>query len=646
MPPASRGWFRRLQLCSLAISKRRAYSTSVFPEKISLRAYQEDCIQTVLTNLKEGHKRLGISLATGAGKTIIFTQLIDRVEPRGEDANQTLILAHRQELVDQAARHCLHAYADKKVEIEMGIMHASGFADITVASIQSLRSVTRISKFDPSRFKLVLVDEAHHIVSSSYMKILKYFGLDEAQENSPALVGVSATFSRSDGVKLGAAIDQIVYHKDYLEMIEEKWLSDVMFTTVESQADITNVKSGSNGDYQTRELSEAVNTEQTNDITVRSWMEKCGERKSTLVFCVDLDHVFDLTNTFRRHGIDARSITGLTKKAERSDQLDSFRKGDFPVLVNCGVFTEGTDIPNIDCVLLARPTRSRNLLIQMIGRGMRLSPGKENCHILDMVASLTQGIVTTPTLFGLDPNELVAKATPEQMKDRAKKKEDEQVEREKRAHDKTQRSATGSDAEVTVTFTDYDSIFDFISDSSGEQHIRKISPNAWVCVGEQNYVLTTLNGNYLKIQRLGSSMYEVTETEVFKTITRKRVSLPPKLKATADSLLNAVHAADTYARDKYPVNIISYYHPWRKLPASEAQIEFLNKFRPEEDPLTPENTSRGKAGDMITKIKHGARGRFSKLKSERKRVERKQLKLAHQAAKQLNETVRVGPVLA
>jgi ATP-dependent helicase IRC3 len=144
---------------------------------------------------------------------VVFTQLIDRVPPRNATANQTLILAHRQELVDQAYRHCALAYPDKHIEIELGKSHASGAADITVASMQSITSKDRIQKYDPSAFKLVLVDEAHHIVAPKYLEILEHFGLRTLQDDSPALVGVSATMSRFDGLKLGAALDHIVYHK-------------------------------------------------------------------------------------------------------------------------------------------------------------------------------------------------------------------------------------------------------------------------------------------------------------------------------------------------------------------------------------------------------------------------------------------------
>lgn len=186
------------------------------PAKIQLREYQEECIQAVLSYLNAGHKRLGVSLATGSGKTVIFTHLIDRIPPVGH-ASQTLILAHRRELVEQAARHCTLTYPDKHVDIEMGNNSASGAADITIASVQSITSGERLNKFDPSRFKLVLVDEAHHIVSPTYLDVLEHFGLrhpaDWTGTHVPALVGVSATFSRFDGRKLGSVIDHIVYHR-------------------------------------------------------------------------------------------------------------------------------------------------------------------------------------------------------------------------------------------------------------------------------------------------------------------------------------------------------------------------------------------------------------------------------------------------
>ncbi|KAF5871013.1 putative dead deah box helicase protein [Botrytis fragariae] len=667
MPPTSRGL---LGLFSRSWRPRRVQSSirsyaraSTLPrvqqaavassrQTIVLRDYQEECIQAVLSHLDQGHKRMGVSLATGSGKTVIFTQLIDRVQPHTESATQTLILAHRQELVEQAARHCENAYPNKRIEIEMGKMHASGYADITVASIQSIGSRDRIEKFDPTRFKLILVDEAHHIVAPQYLKVLAHFGLSEKRESSPALVGVSATLSRTDGLRLGAALDQIVYHKDYIDMIEDKWLSGVIFTTVQSKADISSVKKGPNGDFQTGELSQVVNTDQINELTVRSWFAKAKGRKSTIVFCVDLSHVGGLTNKFREYGIDAQFVTGDTPKIERSARLDAFRNGEFPVLINCGVFTEGTDIPNIDCVLLARPTKSRNLLVQMIGRGMRLHSGKENCHIIDMVATLSTGIVTTPTLFGLDPSELVEEAKPDDLKSLKERKEEEEARKREAEDVKAKASPTSTNSNIrTVSFTDYDSVYDLIEDTSVERHIRSISPFAWVCVGSDKFVLSNTNGTYLKIEKESEESKEkftVTETVAMASLRVSKSKSPfakPRQLVATETLLDAVHAADTFAAKKYPLQFIGRKVSWRNGPATEGQLMFLNKFRPQDDQLTSADLKKGQAGDMITKLKHGAKGRFSNLEAEKRRAGKSRLKLEQDAVLAKREAVSIGPLL-
>ncbi|OHW96776.1 DEAD/DEAH box helicase, partial [Colletotrichum incanum] len=623
--------------------------------KIQLRDYQEECIQSVLQSLKDGHKRLGISLATGSGKTVIFTQLIERIQPRRGLATQTLILAHRRELVEQAARHCTNAYPNSSVEIEMGSMHASGTADITIASLQSITSGDRLSKFDPQRFKLVLVDEAHHIVAPGYMRVLRHFGLDTKRADSPALVGVSATFSRFDGLKLGAAIDQIVYHKDYVDMIGDKWLSDVVFTTVESSADISRVKNGANGDFQQGDLSRAVNTDQVNEITVRSWLARASDRKSTLVFCVDLAHVAGLTQTFRKHGYDARFVTGDTPKVERSEILEAFRKGEFPVLVNCGVFTEGTDIPNIDCVVLARPTRSRNLLVQMIGRGMRLHRGKSDCHVIDMVSSLETGIVTTPTLFGLDPGELVDKASTADLNKIKDRKQAEQLRQEHAYSDAPDPRPTTAPA-GSVTFTDYGSVFDLIEDTSGEKHIRAISQYAWVQVGADKYVLCAPNGSFIRLSKLEpdatktqpqqqqTPLWLAVEVRALPAGVAKSPYAAPRELLKATTFADAVHGSDKYASEAFPHVFIHRHQRWRKGPPTPGQLEFLNKLRPKEEPLTADDVDKGKATDMITKIKHGAKGRFAGIMTKKRKIQRQHHKIAQHEARARQEKVSVGPV--
>lgn len=526
----------------------------------------------------------------------------------------------------------------------MGEIRASGAADITVASVRSMDSGDRISKYDPKRFKLVLVDEAHHIVAPGYMRTLGHFGLDSPRESGPALVGVSATFSRFDGLRLGAAIDHIVYHKDYVDMIGEKWLTDVIFTTVKSKANLSKVKSGRDGDFQIGQLSKAVNNNETNEITVKAWLAEAGERKSTLVFCVDLGHVASLTSMFRKHGIDAQYITGATRKSVRGDRLQAFKDRKFPVLLNCGVFTEGTDIPNIDCVLLARPTKSRNLLVQMIGRGMRLHPGKENCHVIDMVASLQAGIVTVPTLFGLDPSEIVNEASPTALRELKDQRTQEHITLNQETKDTMLASDASNLAESRLTFTHYDSVHDLIEDTSGERHIRAISQNAWVQVDDTKYILAA-RGGVLTLEKAKQDKFTVSHKYTLAPTEKMKAPWSrPREVAIANTLSDAIHAADTFAATKFERVYINNKSDWRKQPASAGQLAFLNKLRVDEEPLRPDRVTKGRAGDMITKIKFGARGRFDKIMLKKRQGEKEMAKIESVENMRRREVVQVGPL--
>lgn len=521
-----------------------------------------------------------------------------------------------------------------------------------MASLQSIISRDRLLKFDPNRFKMVLVDEAHHIVSPGYLRVLAHFGLRHKQPDSPHLVGVSATFSRFDGLQLGAAIDEIVYHKDYVDMISEKWLSDVIFTTVESKADLSGVRrkgQGGSGEFDTDSLSRAVNTVELNDVVVRAWFAKAAGRKSTLVFCVDLNHVSALTQRFRHYGVDARFVTGDTPTRDRAELLDAFKKGEFPVLINCGVFTEGTDIPNIDCIILARPTRSRNLLIQMIGRGMRLHAGKQDCHIIDMVAGLDTGIVTTPTLFGLDPDELVSEASADKMFELSDRKQAEKERESQVLQPIAAPPSTGHS--YNITFTEYESVFDLIADTSGEKHIRSMSPHAWVQVTQDKFILNGPEGTYLKLETIpdtepGQPKFRAWEVRALPAGVSKSPYAAPREILSAETLSDAVHGCDNYASEAYPFYIIGTKMPWRKAPATEGQLKYLNKLRGDKEDLGPEDVGKGKAADMITKLKHGARGRFASIEAVKKKQQKTAVSEGLYQARKRNERVTVGPLPA
>ncbi|KAL4892477.1 P-loop containing nucleoside triphosphate hydrolase protein [Aspergillus ambiguus] len=634
---------------------------------VVLRDYQEECIQAVLNHIFQGHQRLGISLATGAGKTVIFTQLIGRIPPRNSSADKTLIVVHRRELVDQAEQHCRRAHPDRTISIEMGNSKADVSSDIIIASIRSLTSKDRIARFDPSRFKLILVDEAHHIVARTYRDMLEYFGLDdkdkrkrqlqldqdqeltpslgdvqgEQRKDRPILVGVSATFSRADGLQLGAAIDHIVYHKDYMDMIDEKWLANAVFTTVRSEADLSRVRKDRFGDFALKSLSHAVNTPRSNEITVRAWLANAAGRKSTLVFCVDIDHTRQLTEAFRAAGIDARYITSNTPRDVRDAQLRAFRAHHFPILLNCGLFTEGTDIPNIDCVLLARPTRSRNLLIQMIGRGLRLHPGKHDCHIIDMVATLGTGVLSTPTLFGLHPDEVLAAAHGNDLRERQQKEIEIGI-------DPTPDEAEpGNDLDgISLTFTKYDTIYDLLHDIKSEKRIRSLSRHCWVRVGPDRYLLSDATG-WLTIEKADSdspgdndpswtvrhvSKFKCPTTEATKYTRARTVAATPDFEA-------AVHAADTFAAARFEARYIVADQPWRRHPATRSQLAFLNQQKLRKEALRFDQLTRGQAADMITRLIFGGKKRLEAMKARRMREEK-----TREVERLSRRDVKVGPV--
>jgi len=288
--------------------------------------------------------------------------------------------------------------------------------------------------------------------------------------------------------------------------------------------------------------------------------------------------------------------------------------------------------------------------VQMIGRGMRLHPGKKDCHIIDMVASLETGIVTTPTLFGLDPSELVENSSVDDLKSLQARKDAEELLKQKANDSSKPFSDNAQPISRTVTFTDYDSVFDLIEDTSGEQHIRKLSPHAWVCVSGDKFILTNSNGSYIKLEKAynetsGKEEYLVTETVSLNRALSKAPFMRPREIARAMTFPDAIHAADTFASKRYPFQFISRKQAWRNRPATEGQLAFLNKLRPRDDQLSAEDLTKGKAGDMITKVKHGAKGRFAIIEAEKKREGRARLKLEQEKALKEREKVSVGPLL-
>ncbi len=583
---------------------------------ISLRPYQQECIDACMNTINKNIRKIAVSMPTGGGKTVVFTQLLSKVKPLGSRRNNTLILAHRRELVEQAANQVKRAYPDLKVEIEMSQFHASGNADVTIASVPSISRPKRLEKFNKNDFKLIIIDEAHHAVSESYMSILDHFGAFE-KDSDLITIGFSATLQRADGLRLGRIFDYIAYHKDVVDMIDDQWLCDVKFTTVRTGAKLnevpeTSLRSGGEKDFAVGALSKVMNTPEINLLLFRTWlsMRKKHDFKSTIIFAVDVNHVVSLTKLFMSKNIGAQYVTGTTKPTERKKIVDDFKDGKIPVLINCGVFTEGTDIPGIDCLILARPTKSRTLLVQMLGRGLRLHPNKEFCYVVDFVGSQNLGVISVPTLAGLDPDKILKNKTLVEMRQIIKDKPE--LERKM-----SKPNLNNND----IILTTFDSLVDLLNGSYINNFMVPIheSQLAWVPIHRGKFILSK-QGSYLKLEfneeegtfelidyaKISSSKLEQQYTQrkkyVFDDITDGRIAL---------------NAADRYAFKEF--EMMRKNARWRHSPATESQKdkirEVMIKTLRRVDYLTDdvsnnihsvtEKLSKGEAGDILTSVTNG-----------------------------------------
>lgn len=207
-------------------------------------------------------------------------------------------------------------------------------ADVIIASVPTLgRSKSnRIDNLDPSLFKAVLIDEAHHAVADSYQNIIHHFS---ESSNKVLIWGCSATVRRHDGLSLADVFEKVTYHMDFLDLVEQGYLCPMKVTTVQTSIDLSDVRHYG-GDFVISQLSNAVNIRARNDVVISSWKNYAVGRQSTLVFAVDIQHTQDLCNAFRQQGIEANFITSKTPEMTRQQIIQDFRDRKLPVLVNCG----------------------------------------------------------------------------------------------------------------------------------------------------------------------------------------------------------------------------------------------------------------------------------------------------------------------
>lgn len=370
-----------------------------------LRDYQIQALENVHEAIGRGITRPAVVLATGGGKTVVFSHLIPQLKPSSPSkGNKTLVLAHKEELVRQAAESIKRVNPHLKVDIDMRKQKPSSDADVVVGSVPTLVRLTRLEMYNPEEYKAIILDECHHATALSWLKILKHFDADKKGLET-YVVGFTATMERSDGKPLGDMFDEVVFERNLLTMVNNKELVDIRFSSIAVDVDLSKVATRG-PDYATGSLSSAMNSNEVNFLVAISYLKLKKEYgfKSTLIFCVDVDHCLTLCGVLQRQGINAQYVTGETAKHERRAIIEDFKNGRIDVLCNVQVFTEGTDIPNIDSLFLARPTKSRPLLVQMIGRGLRLYEDKTHCHVVDIAGTRGTGMKSVPMLFSLPPS--------------------------------------------------------------------------------------------------------------------------------------------------------------------------------------------------------------------------------------------------
>lgn len=386
-----------------------------------IRPYQSLCHEAILENLhRDNCRRQQVAMATGAGKTFTFSKT-----PELLNANRVLILAHREELIWQSALTCAQSNPGKKVGVEQAQFHADGDCDIVVASVPTIgpkKNLKRLEKYGARHFDLIHVDESHHSTSATFLNTLRYFRVGE--EDGPVTIGWSATPSRMKGDPLANVFDRIVFERSMKQLIEEgdndpiygPYLCHVKARRVRTAVDISDIATRA-GDFNIRQLSERINIDPRASKFISAVEDWASDRRSILYYCVDREHAECFLGQLKDRGHSADMVLGNTPKPQRRESVRRFASGETREMVSVGVFTEGTDIPRIDCVVFMAPTLSANKYIQALGRGARCFPGKKDLLVLDGVDNVGRHRIRTANevfgtrdfdLLGLEEREVKA----------------------------------------------------------------------------------------------------------------------------------------------------------------------------------------------------------------------------------------------
>ena len=338
---------------------------------MKLRPYQEEAFDHVFSEWDDGRKKTLVVMPTGTGKTIVFAKIVEECVRRGY---RVLIMAHRGELLDQAADKIFKA-TGLRSSVEKADRTCLGeWYRVVVGSVQTLMHERRLKQFPPDYFDAIIIDEAHHCISQSYQSVLQYFG-------GSKVLGVTATPDRADMKNLGSYFESLAFEYTMPEAIRSGYLVPIKALTIPLKIDIRMVGISA-GDFKVGEIGTALDPYL---YQIADEMEKyCRDRK-TIVFLPLIATSQKFMKILNEHGFVAGEVNGNSE--DRAQILQDFENGKYNVLCNSMLLTEGYDCPAVDCIIVLRPTKSRPLYAQMVGRGTRLSPetGKDHLLLIDFL---------------------------------------------------------------------------------------------------------------------------------------------------------------------------------------------------------------------------------------------------------------------
>ncbi|WP_302954549.1 DEAD/DEAH box helicase [Faecalitalea cylindroides] len=362
---------------------------------MELRPYQQEAKDAIFNEWDQGHSKTLLVLPTGCGKTIVFAKVAEECVRHGD---RVLIIAHRGELLEQASDKIakttgLGTAVEKAEQSCLG-----SWFRIVVGSVQSLQNENRLKKFKPDYFDTIIVDEAHHVLSNSYQKVMEYF-------SGAKVLGVTATPDRGDMRNLGNFFESLAYEYTLPKAIKEGYLSPIKAMTIPLKIDFSHVAVQA-GDFKVSDIDTALDPYLHQ---IAQEMKKyCMDRK-TVVFLPLVKTSQKFRDILNSEGFRAAECNGSTQA--RTEILEDFDKGKYNVLCNSMLLTEGWDCPSVDCVIVLRPTKVRSLYCQMVGRGTRLCEGKENLLLLDFLWHTEKHELCHPASLIADSEEVAQKMT-------------------------------------------------------------------------------------------------------------------------------------------------------------------------------------------------------------------------------------------